>query len=49
MERSIYSYARRIVNGKKYTGAAIGVFGDLEGTEKAAIRNLLQKIENYKT
>jgi hypothetical protein len=34
---------------KKYTGVAIGVIGELEKTERAAIRNLLQRIKNDKT
>lgn len=40
----IYSTAKRIINGKTYVGAAIGRNDELIKTERAAIKNLLEKI-----
>lgn len=45
-EGYIYAKAKRTINGKTYVGAAIGIKPDtIEKTERAAIRNLLEKIK----
>lgn len=43
--KNIYSTTKITIDGKTYKGAAIGFYGELEKTEKEAIKNLFDKLE----